>query len=98
MIPDKIMTEVDRITEVSRKSLRKYISANPYDKFLMVAIPFIIDELMTIAGEMTEEELTEGDWWNKGFKETSEVKMYCPQHSGLRELASQIASKIYASK
>jgi hypothetical protein len=98
MIPDKIMTEVDRITEVSRQSLRKYIPANSYDKFLLVAVPFIYDELMTIAGEMTGEELTRDDWWNKGFKKASEVKMYCPQHSGLIELSNKIASEIYASK
>jgi hypothetical protein len=98
MIPDKIMTEVDRITEVSRQSLRKYIPANSYDKFLLVAVPFIYDELMTIAGEMTGEELTEGDWWADGFRPIQKDGPYARHHRGLMTLSSQIASEIYASE
>lgn len=99
MIPDKIITEVDRITEVSRQSLRKYIiPANSYEHFRLVAVPFIYDELMTIVGEMDGEELTEGDWWADGFRPIQKDGPYARHHRGLMALSNQIASEIYASE
>lgn len=96
MLPDKVIAERNRIKQLGKECLKKYlIPENSYQHFVLVAIPFLYDEFMTVVGEMSGEELSEDDWWVKGFRPVKTSAQY-PQHRELIRLCHDIALEIWA--
>lgn len=91
MLPYKIIAERDRIKRIGRECLKP---ENSYKNFVMVAVPFLYDEFMTVVGEMSWEELSEGDWWTNGFRPVQSGQN--PQHRDLIRLCHDIALEIWA--
>lgn len=96
-IPTKI---TDALPAIKKKVLAKektklYAKANSCDKFLLVMIRPIVDELMRIVINMTGEELSVDDWWDKGFRNKRNTSCWTPDHSGLVQLAANMAKELY---
>lgn len=99
LIPQALLNRVPEIRQriVGQPRFRLIAKNNPPDKFNLAAVPYIVDELMNYVVEMSGEELSWKDWWERGFKGCSRVSSNTPDHSQLVRLATDLASEIYVS-
>jgi hypothetical protein len=97
MLHSKILNARDKVKQTVKelRLVKLYAQANPVDKFVMVVHKVVLDEFMGIVCKMSGAELSEGDWWNKGFKKEQRISSASPEHSGLMDLSIEVSKEIY---
>lgn len=97
MIHPKITNDIPRITKLvsGLKAVKQSARINHEDNFVLYATRLIVDEMMQIVIDMSGEELSWNDWWDKGFPKTDRISSHTADHIELVKIGRDTARSIY---